>query len=344
MKDKYNTVEDFKAAFLGRFNRWGQTTKQLSHAWNTLRFDMQKSDLDRFTMDLRLLGDILHMTPEQTLEKFIDSFDSEISAHLLEVQDIESAKTKAQQLIFLYQNKQSGISSNTMLLHDKPKPHMVLEHELAQRTDYEDTQEGQNNPSRNKGAIDKNDHSNNRGQLKPHNNYSNRGQNWRGNNDTGYCGRSYGRGNRGRYRGRNNYYSNNAQQQQRQDQNQYRPRGRQGSQPWHNRSSYGYFRRGSNRQYTQSQGLGHPSYKGIPQHRYICSLCSNRGHYDHQCHYAQQVMNHATAASIKAQKQEDSDYQYGIQNAYADHTQDPYTASQQQDYSMQSQQPPNPNL
>ena len=49
------------------------------------------------------------MTPEQTLEKFIDSFDSEISAHLLEVQDIESAKMKAQQLIFLYQNKQSGI-------------------------------------------------------------------------------------------------------------------------------------------------------------------------------------------------------------------------------------------
>ena len=122
MKDKYNTIEDFKAAFLGRFNHWGQTTKQLSHAWNTLRFDMQKSDLDRFTMDLRLLGDILHMTPEQTLEKFIDSFDSEISAHLLEVQDIESAKVKAQQLIFLYQNKQSGISSNTMLLHDKPKP------------------------------------------------------------------------------------------------------------------------------------------------------------------------------------------------------------------------------
>ena len=123
-----------KAAFLGRFNRWGQTSKQLSHAWNTLRFDMQKSDLDKFTIELHLLGDILHMTPEHTLEKFIDSFDSEISAHLLEVKDIETAKTKAQQLIFLYQNKQSGVTSNTMLLHDKVKSCMVLEHELAPRT------------------------------------------------------------------------------------------------------------------------------------------------------------------------------------------------------------------
>ena len=127
-----------------------------------------------------------------------------------------------------------------MLLHDKLKPHMVLEHELAQRTDYDDTQDGHNRSGRNKGSTDKDDRSSNRGQSKPHNNYSNRGQNWRGTNDTGYHNRSYGRGTRGRYGGRNNYYSNNSQQQQRQDQNQYRPRGRQNSQPWHNRSSYGY--------------------------------------------------------------------------------------------------------
>ena len=55
-------------------------------------------------------------------------------------------------------------------------------------------------------------------------------------------------------------------------------------------------------------------------------------------------MNHTTVASIKAQQQEDSDYQYGIQNAYADNTQDSYTASQQQDYSMQPQQPQNSDL
>ena len=95
---------------------------------------MQKSDLDQFTIDLRLLGDILHITPEQTLEKFIDSFDSVISAHLLEAPDIESAKTKAQQLIFLYQNRQSAVSSNTMLLHEQPKTQLVLEHALARES------------------------------------------------------------------------------------------------------------------------------------------------------------------------------------------------------------------
>ena len=35
MKDKYNNIQELKSAFLCRFNRWGQTPKQLSHAWNT---------------------------------------------------------------------------------------------------------------------------------------------------------------------------------------------------------------------------------------------------------------------------------------------------------------------
>ena len=103
MKDqKDQTIAQFKAAFLGRFNRWGQKQKQLTNAWHTLRFDMQKEDLDAFTLDVRLLGDIMHMTPEQTLDKFKDSFDSEISAHLLEANDIEAANAKVQQLIYLY--------------------------------------------------------------------------------------------------------------------------------------------------------------------------------------------------------------------------------------------------
>ena len=122
-------------------------------------------------------------------------------------------------------------------------------------------------------------------------------------------------------------------------------RGRQGTQQLRNRSSYDYTdRRGSNHQYTQTQGLGHPSYNGILQHRYMCTLCSNSGHYDHQCHYVQQVMHHAMAASIKAQQQEDSDYQYGIQNTYADTDQEAYDASQQQAYTTQPQQTQIPNL
>ena len=128
MKDKFQMIAQFKVAFLGRFNRWGQTVKQLSNAWNTLHFDMQKQDFDAFTLDVCLLGDIMHMTPEQTLEKFKDSFDSDIPAHLLEANDIELAKTKAQQLIYLYQNKYMPATASTVLLHEYTQPRVVLEH------------------------------------------------------------------------------------------------------------------------------------------------------------------------------------------------------------------------
>ena len=90
-------------------------------------------------------------------------------------------------------------------------------------------------------------------------------------------------------------------------------------------------------------GLGHPSYKGIPQHCYICSLCSNKGHYDQQCHYAQQIMNHATAASIKAHQQEDAAYDYNSQQQYQNQYQETYTAQNQQT-NQQHNQPQNQNF
>ena len=133
MKDKFQTIAQFEAAFFGRFNRWGQTQKQFTNAWHTLRFDMQKEDLDAFTLDVRLLGDIMHMTPKQTLDRFKDSFDSKISAHLLEANDIEAAKAKAQQLIYLYQNKYMPTSASTLLLHEHAEPRTILEHQLAER-------------------------------------------------------------------------------------------------------------------------------------------------------------------------------------------------------------------
>ena len=90
-------------------------------------------------------------------------------------------------------------------------------------------------------------------------------------------------------------------------------------------------------------GLGHPSYKGIPQHCYSYSLCSNKGHCDHQCHYAQQIMNHATAASIKAHQQEDAAYDYNYQQQYQNQCQETYTAQNQQN-DQQHNQPQNPNF
>ena len=37
---------------------------------------------------------------------------------------------------------------------------------------------------------------------------------------------------------------------------------------------------------------GNPNYGGIPQYKYLCNVCGNKGHYDHQYHTAHQVMQH----------------------------------------------------
>ena len=45
----YQTIQDVKAAFLKRFNEWGQTVKQHMTTWNNLKFDLNKHDMDIFT-------------------------------------------------------------------------------------------------------------------------------------------------------------------------------------------------------------------------------------------------------------------------------------------------------
>ena len=43
--------------------------------------------------------------------------------------------------------------------------------------------------------------------------------------------------------------------------------------------------------------MGDPEYQHIPQYRYICGVCRNKGHYDHQCHTLQHL-----AHAIQAQQ------------------------------------------
>ena len=49
----YHDIEDVKAAFLKRFNGWGQTVKQHMNAWKYLRFDLNKHDMDVFAHQLQ---------------------------------------------------------------------------------------------------------------------------------------------------------------------------------------------------------------------------------------------------------------------------------------------------
>ena len=54
--------------------------------------------------------------------------------------------------------------------------------------------------------------------------------------------------------------------------------------PWR---SQGYQPRG--RGYAPQAGTGDPEYRGIPQYKYVCGVCCNRGHYNHQCHTLQHL-------------------------------------------------------
>ena len=70
----YQTIQDVKAAFLKRFNEWGQTVKQHMTTWNNLKFDLNKHDMDMFSLD-NCNGWLvfLYMTEDQTLKKFKDA-------------------------------------------------------------------------------------------------------------------------------------------------------------------------------------------------------------------------------------------------------------------------------
>ena len=127
----YHDIEDVKAAFLKRFNEWGQTVKQHMNTWNNLRFDLNKHDMDIFTCQLQWLASILYMTEDQTLEKFKDVFDLNIAVHLIECATLDKAREKAEKLVFIYKNN-NPLSASSVLMHtqlnDKRE---IQEHELA---------------------------------------------------------------------------------------------------------------------------------------------------------------------------------------------------------------------
>ena len=56
------TEDQMKQAFLKRFNPWGDTQHQQQDAWNKLKFDMTKDDVDAFAVDMKNLS-----TSSQTL-------------------------------------------------------------------------------------------------------------------------------------------------------------------------------------------------------------------------------------------------------------------------------------
>ena len=97
------TEDQMKQAFLKRFNPWGDTRCQQQDAWNKLKFDMTKDDVDAFVVDMKMLASILGHSDDVIMEKFKDIFpDPNIEAALIAMDNFVAMQVKAKQLVQIY--------------------------------------------------------------------------------------------------------------------------------------------------------------------------------------------------------------------------------------------------
>ena len=90
----WQTEEQVKQAFLKRFNPWGDTRCQQQDAWNKLKFDMTKDDVDAFIIDMKMLASILGHNDDMIMEKFKDIFpDPNIEAALIAMDNFAAMQT-----------------------------------------------------------------------------------------------------------------------------------------------------------------------------------------------------------------------------------------------------------
>ena len=88
------TEDQMKQAFLKRFSPLGDTRCQQQDAWNKLKFDMTKDDIDAFVVDMKMLASILGHNDNVITEKFKDIFpDLSIEAALIAMDNFAAMQT-----------------------------------------------------------------------------------------------------------------------------------------------------------------------------------------------------------------------------------------------------------
>ena len=143
------TEDQMKQAFLKRFNPWGDTRRQQQDAWNKLKFDMTKDDVDAFVVDMKMLASILGHNDDVITEKFKDIFpDPNIEAALIAMDNFAAMQTKAKQLVQIYKPAHdSPMASATILVHttgntptkSKSSQPKSNQHQLAPINQLQDT-------------------------------------------------------------------------------------------------------------------------------------------------------------------------------------------------------------
>ena len=117
------TEDQMKQSFLKRLNPWGDTRRQQQDAWNKLKFDMTKDDVDSFVIDMKTLASILGHNDDVVMEKFKDVFpDPNIEAALIAMDDFALMQKKAKQLVHIYKPAHdSPMASPAILVHTADK-------------------------------------------------------------------------------------------------------------------------------------------------------------------------------------------------------------------------------
>ena len=273
------TEDQMKQSFLKRFYPWGDTRCQQQDAWNKLKFDMTKDDVDSFVADMKTLASILGHNDDVIMEKFKDVFpDPNIEAALIAMDDFAAMQTKAKQLVHIYKPAHdSPMASAAILVHtventatkgksSQPKSN---QHQLAP------INQSQDNP--NTGDTDYNGGQHGRGRRHDRGTHG-RGNGGNSNNryDHPECGAGRGQGqrdfhyNRGHgqdnsYRGRRRQWDGNDSNNHDRD-NRDRNSDHQGNSNWgrrwdNNNRGQGHSDRGRGRRWNPSQQYHDPGYQ-----------------------------------------------------------------------------------
>ena len=301
------TEDQMKQSFLKRFNPWGDTRRQQQDAWNKLKFDMTKDDVDSFVVDMKTLASILgHNDPMASATILVHTAqDTTVKG--------KSSKPKSNQHQLAPINQPQASDNNSTGENDynggqrsrgcgnyrgrgrgnNSNPNNRYDNQ--ERGPGHGQGQGDSNYSRGRGhdnsykgrgrQWDAND-SNNRDRENRDRNYdsqgnSNRGRRW-DNNSRGQGHSDRGRGRR--WNPSQQYHDPGYQQEsQFQNPNPYRPppMGHQYRYP----IPYGQYPYQSQQPQYSSQ-MPTPSQQAAN----ICQLCYSQGHYDYQCQFAGDFM------------------------------------------------------
>ena len=113
------TEDQMKQAFLKKFNPWGDTRHQQQDAWNKLKFDMTKDNVDAFVIDMKMLASIPGHNDDVITEKFKDIFpDPNIEEALIAMDNFAAMQTQAKKLVQIYKPAHdSPMASAAILVH-----------------------------------------------------------------------------------------------------------------------------------------------------------------------------------------------------------------------------------